>query len=269
MTPDDHSVNGAASGAPAKVLTEHDIADYFWKRELGGQNRSDLAFHSVRWAHLLAHVDGLAGRLGSEHSPRILDIGVSLQTELLKHNYPGHVDTLDIDDDDVERGEGESHHLLDLNDLYYEDRWPPLGPYDLIVMCEVIEHLYTPSVRVLAGVASWLAPGGFLFVQTPNAVALRKRIEAVAGRNPYMDLSEGTRTSPPHFREYTKSELIAAGREAGLEVVDVDARNYFSGSRRGAVLYNRVCERLPPTFRAGLSVTYRRPPLAGTQHSDG
>lgn len=263
MAADDDTANGAAgSPGPAKVLSEADIADYFWRRELGGQNRSDLAFHSVRWAHLLTHVDRLVAQLGADRSPRILDIGVSLQTELLKHNYPGRVDTLDIDDDDVHRGEGESHHLLDLNELYYEERRPPLGPYDLVVMCEVIEHLYTPSVRVLSGVASWLAPGGFLFVQTPNAVALHKRVDALAGRNPYMDLSEGTRTSPPHFREYTRAELIGAGRAAGLDVIEVEARNYFSGSRRGTQLYNLVCERLPPTFRAGLSVTYRRPPGA-------
>jgi 2-polyprenyl-3-methyl-5-hydroxy-6-metoxy-1,4-benzoquinol methylase len=257
MTTDESNLNGAPSG-PAKVLTEADIADYFWRRELGGQNRSDLAFHSLRWAHLLGHVDGLVGRLGPGRGGRILDIGVSLQTELLKHNYPGRVDTLDIDDDDVARAEGESHHLLDLNDLYYEERRPALGPYDVIVMCEVIEHLYTPSVNVLAGVASWLAPGGYLFIQTPNAVALHKRLKALAGYNPYMDLSAGTRTSPPHFREYTKAELISAGHNAGLEVLNVDARNYFTGRRPGTQAYNWLCERLPPTLRAGLSVTYRR-----------
>ena len=73
-----------------------------------------------------------------------------------------------------------------------------------------------------------------------------------------MDLSEGTRTSPPHFREYTRAELIAAGEQAGLRVQQVEARNYFTGSRPGTQLYNLVCERLPATFRAGLSVTYRR-----------
>jgi 2-polyprenyl-3-methyl-5-hydroxy-6-metoxy-1,4-benzoquinol methylase len=148
---------------------------------------------------------------------------------------------------------------MDLNDLYYEDRWPRLGPYDVIVMCEVIEHLYTPVVKVLAGLKSWMEPGGYLFLQTPNAVALHKRLTLLAGRHPYMDLSDGTRTSPPHFRESTIGELISAGRAVGLEVVDHEARNYFTGSKRGTKLYNRVCEALPPSLRAGLSITYRRP----------
>jgi 2-polyprenyl-3-methyl-5-hydroxy-6-metoxy-1,4-benzoquinol methylase len=126
-------------------------------------------------------------------------------------------------------------------------------------MCEVIEHLYTDPDRVLAGVGSWLKPGGQLFVQTPNAVALHKRVELLTGRNPYMQLVGGTRTSPPHFHEYTIDELANAGRAAGLEVAGTDARNYFTGSRRGTDLYNRICERLSPSLRAGLSITYRRP----------
>jgi 2-polyprenyl-3-methyl-5-hydroxy-6-metoxy-1,4-benzoquinol methylase len=252
------AADAAVAARAGKVISEADIADYFWPRDLGGQSRSDLAFHSVRWAHLLAQVDRLVERLPDADAARILDIGVSLQTELLKHNYPGAVDTLDIDEDNVQRAEGEQHRLLDLNELYYRERTPALGPYDVIVMCEVIEHLYTPSVNVLAGVASWLAPGGYLFIQTPNAVALHKRLKALAGYNPYMDLSAGTRTSPPHFREYTKAELISAGHNAGLEVLNVDARNYFTGRRPGTQAYNWLCERLPPTLRAGLSVTYRR-----------
>jgi trans-aconitate methyltransferase len=244
---------------PKKVLTVGDIIDYFWPRELVGQHRADMAFHTVRWAHLLGHVDALVNQIPDDHRPRILDIGVSLQTELLRHNYPGSVDTLDIDESETELTGGEQDHLFDLNDLYYKDRWPQFEPYDVIVMCEVIEHLHTSSIEVLAGVASWMKPGGYLFVQTPNAVALHKRVTALAGKNPYMDLAGGTPTSPPHFREYTIAELIANGQAAGLEVVAHDARNYFTGRRRGSDLYNRLCEELPPSLRAGLSVTYRRP----------
>ena len=242
-----------------KVVTLDDIADYFWARPLVGQHRSDMGFHSVRWAHLLSHVDELVSRAPDSSELRVLDIGVSLQTDLLKHNYPGCVDTLDIDDSDTVPTGAEQAHLLDLNDLFHEDRRPDFGPYDVIVMCEVIEHLYTDPDRVLAGVGGWLKPGGHLFVQTPNAVALHKRLELLMGRNPYMQLVGGTRTSPPHFHEYTIDELAVAGQAAGLEVVGTDARNYFNSSRRAAALYNRVCESLSPSMRAGLSITYRRP----------
>jgi len=253
-----------SAGAPAseevrKVLTLDDIADHFWPLPLVGQHRSDMAFHGTRWAHLLSHVDSLVARTPDPSSARLLDIGVSLQTDLLKGNYPGRVDTLDIDTSEIEPAAGEQAHLFDLNDLFYEERWLAIGPYDVIVMCEVIEHLYTGADQVLRGLRSWMAPGGFLFIQTPNAVALHKRIEMMSGRNPYMDLTTTTRASPPHFREYTIDELAAAGRRAGLDVHDTDARNYFTGRRTGTALYNQLCERLPPGFRAGLSITFQRP----------
>jgi hypothetical protein len=244
---------------PAAITTLEGIADYFWGRPLVGQHRSDMAFHATRWAHLLSHVDTLARRSPDGRPRRILDIGVSLQTALLKHNYPGRVDTLDIDESDVLPDDGEQAHIFDLNELFYRDRWPSFGPYDVIVMCEVIEHLYTAADQVLAGIARWMRPGAYLFVQTPNAVALHKRIEMLSGRNPYMELSTVTRDSPPHFREYTIQELAAAGERAGLQVTDTDARNYFTGSRKGTSAYNGLCERLPASLRAGLSITYRRP----------
>jgi SAM-dependent methyltransferase len=249
----------AANEEARKTLTLDDIADHFWPLPLVGQHRSDMAFHGTRWAHLLSHVDSLVAQTPDPSSARVLDIGVSLQSELLKGNYPGRVDTLDIDASDIPPAPGEQAFLFDLNDLFYEERWPAMGPYDVIVMCEVIEHLYTAADQVLRGLRSWMAPGGFLFIQTPNAVALHKRVEMVSGKNPYMELSTTTRDSPPHFREYTIDELADAGRRAGLEVLDTDARNYFTGRRTGTALYNQLCERLPPAFRAGLSITYRRP----------
>ena len=94
------------------------------------------------------------------------------------------------------------HVQYDLNDLYHRERWPQIGPYDVIVMGEVIEHLYTGASTVLAGLATIVKPNGSLFLQTPNAAALHKRIQLAAGRNPYMSLEE-ERTDPPHFHEFT------------------------------------------------------------------
>jgi SAM-dependent methyltransferase len=267
-TPSDGSIEvpaapllAAAAPAPephAPIVTLGGIADYFWQRPLVGQHRSDMGFHATRWAYLLSHVEALVQQCPEPGAARILDIGVSLQTQLLKHNYPGRVDTIDIVDSGIP-AEGEQAIRFDLNELFYEERRPALGPYDVVVMCEVIEHLYTAADSALAGIASWLRPGGFVFVQTPNAAALHKRAELLAGRNPYMDLATITRDEPPHYHEYTMDELTAAGRRAGLEVIDGEARNYFTGSRPGTALYNLLCERLPPGFRAGLSVSYRRP----------
>ena len=111
-------------------------------------------------------------------------------------------------------------------------------------MAEVIEHLYTAAQIALSFLAQIMRPGAFAFLQTPNAVALHKRLQMLSGRNPYMSLDED-RLAPGHFREYTVAELSDTARQAGLEVFEVAMHNYFTGNRPLAAIYNRVCEKLP------------------------
>jgi hypothetical protein len=239
-----------------KVLTERELADFIWPLRLDGKDRADLAFHGRRWLILLRHVDALVEAARTRGGPlRILDIGPSLQTDVLRHNYPDiPVDTLNLTDDGRTPRPQDVHVRYDLNDLYDRERWPRIGPYDAIVMCEVIEHLYTGATTVLAGLGSIVKPGGRLFLQTPNAAALHKRIQLAAGRNPYMSLEE-ERTDPPHFHEFTVRELVEAARRAGWHVDGVETHNGFSRNNLLSDVYNRVCSGLPASFRAGLSMT--------------
>jgi hypothetical protein len=244
----------------ARVLTERDLADFVWPLRLDGQDRADLAFHGRRWVILLQHVDVLIeARRASGVPLRMLDIGPSLQTDVLRHNYPDvPIDTLDLSDDPRTPRPQDIHVQYDLNDLYHRQRWPHIGPYDVIVMCEVIEHLYTGADTVLAGLASIAKSGASLFLQTPNAAALHKRIQLAAGRNPYMSLEED-RTRPPHFHEFTAQELAEAARRAGWRVDGVETHNAFSRQNVLSHVYNRVCSALPASFQAGISMTLTMP----------
>ena len=246
-------------GKHCRVLTERDLADFVWPLRLGGKDRADLAFHSRRWVILLKHVDALveAARARSG-SVRILDIGPSLQTDVLRHNYPDiPVDTLNLSDDGRTPRPQDVHVRYDLNELYHRERWPRIGPYDVIVMCEVIEHLYTGASTVFAGLAGIVKPHGSLFLQTPNAAALHKRIQLAAGRNPFMSLDED-RADPPHFHEFTVRELAEAARRGGWHVAGVETHNGFSRNTLLSDVYNRVCSVLPASFRAGISMTLLR-----------
>ena len=60
-----------------------------------------------------------------------------------------------------------------------------MGPYDVIVFAEVIEHLYTAPELVLPYLRELLVLGGVLLLQTPNAVSLRKRAKLLLGVNPF------------------------------------------------------------------------------------
>jgi 2-polyprenyl-3-methyl-5-hydroxy-6-metoxy-1,4-benzoquinol methylase len=128
------------------------------------------------------------------------------------------------------------------------------------VVAEVIEHLATPPRAVFEAMASWIVPGGWALVQTPNALALHKRLRALAGRSPLGeagDVRAGTH-SRAHFREYTLDELSELAEATGFELARARVTNHFE--HRGAVrrAYDRITEALPAGTRQGMTVYLRR-----------
>jgi 2-polyprenyl-3-methyl-5-hydroxy-6-metoxy-1,4-benzoquinol methylase len=137
-------------------------------------------------------------------------------------------------------------------------------------MAEVLEHVHTAPSLVLRFVASLLRPGGLLVLQTPNAVALGKRVGVLLGRNPYHLIREDPGV-PGHFREYTRAELCRYLDGAGFAVEACHRRSYFDLRHHRALrpgerarwpwyvkeLLYRIA---PPALRTGITVVARRPP---------
>lgn len=201
-----------------------------------------LRYHERRYAALLDVVRRLAPR-------RVLNVGPMFETELLRATG-ATVDTLGFTNPVFAPRDGERHIELDLNAPGRDGD----GSYDVLVMAEVIEHLHSSPAIVLRHLRSWLRPGGALVVQTPNAVALHKRIRMAAGRNPIDPIPDDPK-NPGHFHEYTLAELTGAARMAGFEVTGVRLENYFGASRAYAAL-GRV---LPGSLRHGMTVCLRNP----------
>jgi SAM-dependent methyltransferase len=201
----------------------------------------------------------------------VLDIGVSYQTEMLRAALtdPSRIDTLGFEPDH-ERATGRNYRF-NLNDSQSVDTWRADMPeYDLIVMAEVIEHLYTAPGLVLAFLRSLTKPGGTLIVTTPNAVALHKRLKLLFGRHPYQMIAV-EREYPAHFREYTKDELIRSAISVHWEVVHHEFQQAFDYRYVGtgvdmstkvklvgpvANLAYKLC---PPQMRPGQAIVLRRP----------
>jgi SAM-dependent methyltransferase len=155
--------------------------------------------------------------------------------------------------------EGERHIELDLNDVAWnavEQRGDE--QHDVVVLAEVIEHLHAPPQLVLGYLVGWLRPGGTLLVQTPNAVALHKRLRMLAGRSPFEPI-RATRENPGHLHEYTLPELQDAARRAGLEPVSTVTANYFGEATLAGWAYGRLARVLPPSLRHGITMWLRRP----------
>ena len=217
--------------------------------------RTYLSYHARRYDVLLGVVPGL---LGGSDAPRILNVGPMFETALLRERVPGAtVDTLGFSPALFSPGPGERHLELDLNRAGDPSAPAGDGSYDAIVMGEVIEHLHTAPSIVLRYLAGWLRPGGVLVLQTPNAVALHKRLRMIAGRNPLEPIRESS-DNPGHFHEYTHGELRAAAEHAGLIVAGWEAANYF-GTTPAARAYAAVGRLLPASLRHGITMWLRRP----------
>jgi SAM-dependent methyltransferase len=211
--------------------------------------RDYLRYHERRYATL---VEVALRLLSSAASPRVLDVGPMFEVGLLR-DAGATVDTLGFPHPLFPPRDGERHVELDLNAPSHDGN----GSYDLVVMAEVIEHLHSSPVTVLRHVATWLRPGGAILLQTPNAVALHKRVRMLAGRNPLEPIRDDAR-NPGHFHEYTLDELREAAARAGLAVEGWRTENYF-GASAGARAYAAAGRALPARLRHGITMWLRRP----------
>lgn len=187
----------------------------------GGANELYAAFHAPRFAFLLRVLgDAIQGGRA-----RVLDVGASALTEMIARRSWGSVDSLGLEPDAaLPHGR---HYQFDLNDTQEKHKWRmDLGHYDVIVMAEVLEHLYTAPELVMSYLLSLLSENGTLVLQTPNAAALRKRLKLLIGRNPYEQIRTD-RSNPGHFREYTGAELRRILDQTGFVAEKVWMRYYF------------------------------------------
>ena len=216
-----------------------------------------LDYHRRRYEYLLNHLDRiLRSQTRRDGEPlRVLDVGMSYQTRLVRAVFPDvTLETLGFYDDRFGRMEGVAHTNFNLNEAADEARWPLLEPFDVILLAEVIEHLHVPPTRVLAMLRGLLRPGGVLLIQTPNPVNLARRLALLRGKSPFEIIRDDT-TNPGHYCEYTVENLVYLAGISGLEVLEYSVTNYF-GARMP--LYNLVCALLPGRMAEGITILMRR-----------
>ncbi|MCP5112109.1 MAG: class I SAM-dependent methyltransferase [bacterium] len=119
------------------------------------------------------------------------------------------------------RGQHDFTCEIDLFDVEKHAFPYPDGAFDLVLCCELIEHLVRDPMHLLFECHRILTNGGLLLLSTPNVASLTSVACVLHGwRNPQVFSSYPTSTNPdtPHVREYTPSELAGAARAAGFEV---------------------------------------------------
>jgi 2-polyprenyl-3-methyl-5-hydroxy-6-metoxy-1,4-benzoquinol methylase len=241
--------------------------------ELSGRN-AYVGYAAPRYSLLLSLLD----RLLQDRDKTVLDVGRTFLSELVASRLARPVTTLGFGSD-AATSIG-MHYEFDLNDAQEEVRWRrDIAPHDVVIMAEVIEHLYTSPDRVLAFLYTLVKPGGRLILQTPNAVALGRRIAMLLGRNPF-ELIREDRLNPGHFREYTTGELMTYAIRHGFSVERIQHIHYFDmrfapdlqanrdrarTSRARLLFYlhrsgvtNLLYRALPPKLQTGINMVLKK-----------
>lgn len=243
-------------------------------------NNPYVGYQAPRFSMVLE----LLGKYVGKES-RLLDVGRTMLTEMIESLYDRPVDSIGFEPDSS-LVDGAQHYQFNLNDAQYPEKWRKgLPSYDVILLAEVIEHLYTSPTLVLGFLQSLLKPGGVLIVQTPNGVAIGRRLSMLAGKQPFELIRENP-TNPGHFREYTLPELQRYGRQIGMKVLEalythtIDLRFKFANlqrptegrevaTKRGFVgrlhelgVTNFLYRHLPGSLRPGLTVVFQKPAAA-------
>jgi len=117
------------------------------------------------------------------------------------------------------------------------------GAFDVVTMIELLEHVPEPT-RFLSDAARWLRPGGLLYVTTPNAGSLNRRV---------LGLSWSTVSPPEHVVLWTVGALRRALAPAGF----VPFRVRTEGCNPSEIL-----ARLRPSQNSGLPVDRNQTALA-------
>lgn len=117
------------------------------------------------------------------------------------------------------------------------------GTFDVVLFCEVLEHLLEDPLLPLRESHRVLKPGGSLIVTTPNVARLENVARLLAGANIY-DPYSGYGPYGRHNREYTLAELRGLVEHTGFRIeaafsADVHenrAALFYSPSKLAALL---------------------------------
>ena len=178
------------------------------------------------------------------NAPRSLDVGAGsgrFSRQLAKFGFKPTL--IDLDP----RAERSANLIADVK--FYRtsfEELPDRGPYDAIIMSQVLEHSLDP-MDWLRRAASILTPGGVLAVAVPNFGGIYRML---GERDPFL-------IPPVHLNFFTARSLRMAMEKVGLVPAYLDSRNEISlGSGSGkrrliALIWNAGSWVLNPT-RSGI-----------------
>jgi glycosyltransferase involved in cell wall biosynthesis/SAM-dependent methyltransferase len=119
-----------------------------------------------------------------------------------------------------------------------KDRFPyPDEHFATILCCELLEHLPSDPMFLMAEINRILRPGGHVVMTTPNVASLRALRAILEGYHPgffpaYIKPAEpGAEVEARHAREYTPREMHYLLQDSGFEVVRLETGEFLDKPR--------------------------------------
>ena len=237
-------------------MNKTEIKSYFNNRyALNEEQKLYLEIHSKRFELILAY-------LHQRKYHQVLDIGPSFLSDLLFNKFGEQLFLMGFEDDNSLGGHLAKPLLVKeenfiIQDLNFFDTNKTDKTFDLIICGEVMEHLYTSPKTLFRNFYSLLNNNGCLIIQTPNAVALRKRLLMIFGKNPF-EMPRENLSNPGHYREYTLKELKSLAIEAGFNIDTTIQDEYFEYPSLLSKTYRTFKNIIPPNLRSGITIILRK-----------
>jgi 2-polyprenyl-3-methyl-5-hydroxy-6-metoxy-1,4-benzoquinol methylase len=122
--------------------------------------------------------------------------------------------------------------------------------FEVVIICETLEHLNFNPLPVLTEINRVLVHGGHLYISLPNLTSLVNRAKLLVGRSIHDPISDfaaqlnrqNNMIVGIHWREYTKQELTELLNRAGFRV----DRHYFFTSTKSHPLARLIFNLYPP-----------------------
>ncbi|HWP85662.1 MAG TPA: glycosyltransferase, partial [Terriglobia bacterium] len=106
--------------------------------------------------------------------------------------------------------------------------WPyPDAFFDVVLCCELLEHLSRDPMLVLSEINRVLAAGGLLLLTTPNIASAKSAAYVLRGDSPYIygQYEPNGRPTDRHNREYTAGEVQRLVAAAGFRILRLFTQN--------------------------------------------
>ena len=102
------------------------------------------------------------------------------------------------------------------------------GQFDVVLFCEVLEHLPYDPAWALYNIARRVKPGGHLILTTPNPARMENIVRLIEERETFSDPISGHGIHGRHNREYSARELKEMLEGAGFRVLGAQTTDVFA-----------------------------------------